>query len=324
MTVRKLLAGAIFLFPLISLPASAQHYPTRPITLVVPLAPGGAMDTIIRVMGGRLTEKLAQPMIVETRTGGGTVIGAVSVAKAAADGYTLLVAPSGTLTTNAALYKKLAYDPLTDFIPIALYAKVPFVLVVNPKLPIHSVADLVDYARRGGPLSYGSTGTGAVPHLATELLKSTIGIEMTHVPYRGAIPALTDVVAGHIQLTFADPSVAPPLIADGKLRAIGVSSLTRIGIMPDVPPLSEVGVPGFEAVSWHMIVAPAGTPADVVETLHNAFKTVGAIPEIQERLVAMGLIPVDSPSLPELKSFLATEFIRWGRLVEKAGIAGSE
>jgi tripartite-type tricarboxylate transporter receptor subunit TctC len=302
----------------------AQDFPSRPIVVVVPLGAGGAMDTIIRVMGSKLTERLGQPIVVENRTGGGTVTAATVVANAPADGYTLLVAPSGTLTTNAALYKKLPYNPGKDFVPIALYTKVPFVLVVNPSLPIASVSDLVRYAKGGGQLSYSSTGTGAVPHLATELLRSAIGIEMTHVPYRGAVQALTDVIAGNVQLTFADPSIAPPYIADGKLRALGVSSRQPIGIMPDVSPLADVGVPEFEAVSWHMVVAPVATPPAVVDKLHAAFKEVGGLPEIKQRLITMGLLPVDTPSVADLKSFQHAELIKWSALVEKVGIAGSE
>ena len=221
------------------------------------------------------------------------------------------------------LYKALPYDPVRDFIPVALYTKVPFVLVVNADLPVNNIADLVRYAKAGNKLSYASTGTGAVPHLATELLKSALGIDMTHVPYRGAPPALTDVIAGHVQLTFADPSLAPPILKDGKVRALGASSQTRIGIMPDVPALTEAGVPGFEAVSWHMVVAPAGTPRDVIEKLNAAFKAVGKQPEIQEKLVGMGLIPVDTPSEPDLRKFLDAEMVKWRAQVEKAGIAGS-
>jgi tripartite-type tricarboxylate transporter receptor subunit TctC len=321
--LRNIVAAFALLLCAVS-PALAETFPARPVTLVVPLGAGGAMDVIIRTMGPKLTEILGQPMVVENKTGGGTVTAAQYVAKSvSADGYTLLVAPSGTLTTNTVLYKTLSYDPLKDFVPIALYTKVPFVLVVNPDLPIKSVADLVSYAKAGSKLSYSSTGTGAVPHLATELLRSALNIEMTHVPYRGAPQALTDVVAGHVQLTFADPSVAPPLMKDGKIRAIGASSLSRIGIMPDVPPLADVGVSGFEAVSWHMVVAPAATPPDVVEKLHAAFKAVGKQKDVQDKLVSMGLIPVDTPSVPELKKFLDAEMVKWRQQVEKAGIAGS-
>jgi tripartite-type tricarboxylate transporter receptor subunit TctC len=324
MIFRKIFAAAAFLFCAWPAAVSAETFPSRAIMLVVPLAAGGAMDTIIRAMGPKLSEILGQPIVVENRTGGGTVIAAVSVARANPDGYTLLVAPSGTLTTNVALYKKLPYDPERDFVPIALYTKVPFVLVVNSDLPVKSIPDLVRYAKGGATLSFSSTGTGAAPHLATELLKSALGIEMTHVPYRGAPPALMDLVAGHVQVTFADPSLAPQFMKDGKVRALGVSSLARIGIMPDVPPLAEAGVPGFEAVSWHMVMAPAGTPPDVVEKLHAAFKAVGKMPDIQERLVAMGLLPIDSPPVNELKAFQNSELIKWRGMAEKAGVAGTE
>ena len=250
---------------------------------------------------------------------------AVWVAKAPADGYTLMFTPSGTLTTNATLYKNLPYNPAVDFVPIALLVKVPFVLVVDPSLPVRSIPDLIKYAKeRPGTISYSSTGTGAVPHLAAKLLKSSIGIEMTHVPYRGAIPALTDVVAGHVQLTFADPSISPPLIKEGKVRALGVSSLTRLGNLPDIAPLAEVGVPGFEAVSWHLVVALAHTPPAIVNKLHDEIKTLVAQPEIQQQMIKMGLIPVDTPSVEQLKSFVASEIVRWGKLVQQAGIAGSQ
>jgi len=303
----------------------ADDYPTRPITFVVPLGAGGSLDIIARSLGPKLTERLGKPIVIENRTGGGTVIAAASVARAAPDGYTILLAPSGTLTTNATLHRSLSYDPRKDFIPVALYVKVPFVLVVNPSLPIESVSDLVKYAKDNpGKLAFGSTGTGAVPHLAAELFKTKIGIEMTHVPYKGAIPALTDVVAGHVQLTFADPSLAPQLIKEGKVRAIGVTSFTRVGVLPEVPPIADAGVPGFEAVSWHMAVAPAGTPRPVVDKLHDEIKRAMAQPAMREQLIKMGLIPVDTPGVEELQRFLAREIDGWGKLVRQTGLAGSE
>jgi tripartite-type tricarboxylate transporter receptor subunit TctC len=190
---------------------------------------------------------------------------------------------------------------------------------------VHSIADLVRYAKEHpGQLSYGSTGTGAAPHLAGEMLKSMTGIEMTHVPYRGSIPALTDVIANNVQLTFTDPAIAPPQIADGKVRALGVSSLTRVPVLPDVPPLAEAGVPGFEAVSWHMIVAPRATLRAVIDRLHAELAAVIATPELQQRIAAIGLIPVESPPPDALESFLASEMGRWGALVRQVGIAGSE
>jgi tripartite-type tricarboxylate transporter receptor subunit TctC len=247
---KRLAISIVGLSCMLTTAVRAEDYPTRQVTIVVPLTAGGALDVLARTLGAKLADRLGKPFVVENRTGGGTVTAAVWVAKAPADGYTLMFTPSGTLATNATLYKNLPYNPAADFVPIALLAKVPFVLVVDPALPVRSIPDLIKYAKeRPGTISFSSTGTGAVPHLAAEMLKGAIGIEMTHVPYRGAPQALTDVVAGQVQLTFADPSISPPLIKEGKVRALGVSSLTRLGSLPDISPLAEVGVPGFEAVS---------------------------------------------------------------------------
>jgi tripartite-type tricarboxylate transporter receptor subunit TctC len=305
--------------------ARAQDFPARPITLIIPLGAGGAMDILARgQLGPKLSERLGKPVIIENRTGGGTVIAATAVAKSPPDGYTLFFTPAGTLTTNVTLYKQLPYDPAKDFVPVALTSKVAFVLVVNPSLPVNSVADLVKYAKeRPGQLSYGSTGIGATPHLAGEILKRMADIQMTHVPYRGSPPALNDVVAGHVQLTFTDPAIGPPLIKEGKVRALGVTSLTRIGVLPEVPPIADT-FPGFEAVSWHMVAAPAGTPKEVVSRLNAELKSIVALPEVQQQIVKMGLIAMDTPSPEELKRFLDAEIDRWGKLVQQVGIAGTE
>ena len=240
--------------------AHAQDYPTRQVTLLLPFAPGGAIDVGARFFAQKLGERFGKPFVVENRPGAGTVIAANAVAKAAPDGYTILVALS-PLATNATLYKQLPYDPTKDFAPVARVADIPFVLVVNPSLPVHSVAELIAYAKeRPGKLTYASSGPGSTLHLAGELLKSMTGIEMTHVPYRGSPPALSDVVAGHVNLMFSDPSSAVAQIKEGKVRPLGVSSLTRMPTAPDLPPLAEAGVPGFEAVSWSLFVAPANTP----------------------------------------------------------------
>jgi len=307
-------------------PAAAQDFPARPITLVLPLGAGGAMDIIARTQfEPQLRERLGKSIVVENRTGGGTVIAAASVAKSPPDGYTLFFVPAGTLTTNATLYKKLPYDPAKDFVPIALPSKLGFVLSVHPSLPVHSVADLIAYAKeRPGKLAFGSTGIGATPHLAVEMLKRAGGFEMTHVPYRGMPQAVNDLVAGHVQMVFADPAGAPPLIQDKKIRPLAVSSLTRIGAVPDVPTLDELGFRGFEAVSWHMIVAPAGTPKPVVDRLHREFKAIVARPEFEQQMTKMGLIAIDSPPPDELQRFLLAEIARWGKLVEEVGIAGTE
>jgi tripartite-type tricarboxylate transporter receptor subunit TctC len=309
----------------LSQPAPAQEFPTRAVTLVVPLAPGGAMDIITRAYGAKLSERLGKPVIVENRPGGGTVTAAVSVAKAAPDGHTLLVTPSGTLATNATLYKSLPYDPIKDFVPVALYTKVPFVLVVNPALPVKTLPELIKYAKDNpGRLTYASTGVGTVPHLAFEILKTMAGVEITHVPYRGTPPALNDVIGGHVHMFFSDTAVAPPLLAEGKIRALGVSSLTRAGVLPDVPTIAEAGLPGFEAVSWHLIVAPGATPRPIVEKLHAELRSVTTAPDIHQQMVTMGLIPLDTPSVDELQRFVASEIAGWGKVVRQVGIAGTE
>jgi len=304
--------------------AVAEDFPTRPVTILIPLAAGGAMDIIARTFAPKVADRLGKPVLVEERVGAGTVLAANDVAHGAADGYTLLDAPSGTLTTNVTLYKKLSYDPEKDFIPVALYCQVPFVLVTNPSQPYKTMAELIAYAKANpGKLSFGSTGVGAVPHLALEIIKSMAGIDMVHVPYKGGPPALNDIMGDHIQLFFADTAITPPLIAAGKIRALGVSSKARVDVLPDVPPIADT-LPGFEAVSWHLIVAPSATPRAVVDKLHDAFKAAVASPDIRQKMASMGLIPVDTPSVEDLQHFVKSEIGRWGALVEKAGIAHTE
>jgi tripartite-type tricarboxylate transporter receptor subunit TctC len=306
--------------------AAADEYPARPITLILPLGAGGAMDILARgQFEPKLKERLGKPIVIENRTGGGTVIAATAVAKSPPDGYTLFFVPAGTLTTNARLYKKLPYDPGKDFTPIALTSSVAFVLVVHPSLPVHSMKELVAYAKeRPGQLAFGSTGIGATPHLAVEIVMRDAGLKMTHVPYRGMPQAVNDVVGNHVQMVFADPAGAPPLIKDGKLRPLAVSSRVRISSLPDVPTMEEAGFKGFEAVSWHMIVGPAGMPKEIVDRLHAEFKRIATSPEFKAQVDRMGLLAIDSSPPAALKSFLDSEIERWGKLVEDVGIAGSE
>jgi putative tricarboxylic transport membrane protein len=304
--------------------AQPQDYPVRPVTLIVPFAPGGSVDIVARMVGQKLAVRLGKPVIVENRPGAGAVIAYAAVAKAAPDGYTLLIAPS-SLAVNASLYKKLPYDAAKDFAPVALVARIPLLLVVNPTLPVHSVPELIKFAKeRPGLLSYASSGQGSSPHLAAELFKTMTGIEMTHVPYKGGAPALSDVVAGHVSLMFVDPGPAVPQIREAKVRVLGVSSLTRVPALPDIPPIAEAGVLGFEAVSWQLIVGPANTAKDIVNKLHAEVKNLVETPEIQQRLVSLGMIPISSPSPEELQLFIQSEIVRWGEVVQKAGIAGTE
>jgi tripartite-type tricarboxylate transporter receptor subunit TctC len=320
----RVAAAAVLALGVVCQPLAADDYPTRPITILIPLAAGGAMDIIARSFAPKLAERLGKPVLIEERVGAGTVLAANDVAHGAPDGYTLLDAPSGTLTTNATLYSKLSYDPVADFTPIALYCQVPFVLVTNPAEPFKTVPELIAYAKGNpGKLSFASTGVGAVPHLAGEMLMSMAGIDMVHVPYKGGPPALNDVMGDHVQLFFADTAITPPLIAAGKIRALGVSSKTRVDALPGVPPIADT-VPGFEAVSWHLVVAPSGTPRPIVDRLHDEMKSVIKSPDIWQQMISMGLIPVDTASVEDLRRFVKSEIVHWGDLVRKIGIAGTE
>ena len=315
-----------FLFGMLATAAAADDYPSRPITLILPLGAGGAMDILARgQFEPKLKDRLGKPVIIENRTGGGTVIAATAVAKAAPDGYTLFFAPAGTLTTNATLYKKLPYDPAKDFTPVAMTSSVAFALAVNPSLPVHSIKELIQYVKeRPGQLSFGSTGIGATPHLAFEILMREAGLKMTHVPYRGMPQAVNDVIGNHVQMVFADPSVGAPLFKEGKLRALAVSSKVRIGAMPDVPTMEEAGFPGFEAVSWHMIVGPAGMPKEIVDKLNAEFKHMAVSADYKAQIDRMGLLAIETPSPDELRKYLDAEIARWGQLVKDVGIAGTE
>jgi tripartite-type tricarboxylate transporter receptor subunit TctC len=306
-------------------PAAAQDYPTRPVTIVVPFTAGGTTEILARIVGQKLEERLGKPVLVDMKPGAGTAIGSNAVAKATPDGYTLLMATSTPMAINVTLHKNLPYDPANDFVPLALVAQSPFVLVVNPDLPVKSVQDLVAYAKANpGKLSYGSGGAGAPHHLFGELFKSMTGIEMTHVPYRGSLPALNDVVAGHIQFMFCDVPPSAGMIQAGRVRAIGVSTTARLPAFPDIPPVGEAGVPGFDAAAWLMLVAPAKTPAPIVDKLHNELKRVFATPDAKEQLAKLSLLPLDSPSIPDMQNFVRSEILRWGKVVAQAGIAGSE
>ena len=304
--------------------ARCQDYPTRPIILIVPFAPGGSVDIVARIAGQKLAERLGKPVVVENRPGGSTLVAASAVAKASPDGYTLMIAPSGTLAINATLYNKLPYDPLRDFAAVALITVVPLVLVVNPALPVRSVPDLISLSKeKPGLLSYASAGAGSSLHLAAELFKGLTGIELTHVPYKGGAPAMSDVVAGHVSLMFADTGVALPQIREGNVRALGVSSTARLSAAPDIPSIAEA-VPGYDAASWQMVVAPAGTPKEIVAKLRGEIAAVMASPDIRERLAQIGLTAVVSPPPEDVKRFLKSEITRWGAIVQRAGLAGSE
>jgi tripartite-type tricarboxylate transporter receptor subunit TctC len=324
-----LLAAAALLMGVSSLAQAqtspAQDYPNRAVTLVVPYPAGGGLDALARMLGQKLAERLGKPVVIENRTGAGTVIGAASVAKAAPDGYTIMLGTSTPFAITATLNKSLPYAPAKDFAPIALVSNAPFLLLVHPSQPVHSVADLIALAKaKPGQLSYGSAGPGSPQNLSFELLKTLTGINIVHVPYRGDGPALTDLVAGHIPTMFGEPTPILPLLKDGKVRALGVSSASRLPIAPDVPTIAEAGVPGFDLTSWQMIVAPAGTPQEIVDKLHVEVKKVLELPEVKAEFARTARITVDYPSVDDLQRFMRSEIVRLGKVVEHAGIARSQ
>jgi tripartite-type tricarboxylate transporter receptor subunit TctC len=307
--------------------AAAQSYPTRPITIIVPLAAGTGMDTVVRLYADELSKSLGHSVVVDNRPGAATMIGTEAVAKAAPDGYTLLVATSSAMAINPVLYKKVAYDPVRDFVPISFYVKSPFILVVNPQLPVKSVPELIKYAREksANPLTFSSPGAGVPQHLSGEYLKQKFGIEMTHVPYRNTGQSITDIAAGHVSLGFVEAGASVPLIKDGKLRALAVSASTRLPLLPDVLPFSEAAdAPDFEAVSWHILFAPASTPQNIVGRLHAEMARIMAAPAMQKHVADLGLIPFDSPTTEGITTYLASERVKWGALVKKLGLEGSQ
>ena len=268
----------------------AQDYPSRQVTFVVPFAPGGGTDILGRLVGQKLSERFGKSFVVENRPGAGTLTAALQVMKSPPDGYTIMMATSSTMAINPTLYKKLPYEPGKDLQTVAMICGVPFVLVVNPALAVHSIADLVKLAKER-PLNYGSGGTGAFHHLIGEYFKSTFGVEMAHVPYRGTLPALNDVVAGHIQVLFSDMAPALQLIQAGKVRAIGVTTKQRAASAPDIPPLAEVGAPTFDWAAWQAVAVPGGTPKDIMAKLNTAVHAAIAEPDVAKQLLAQQLHP---------------------------------
>jgi tripartite-type tricarboxylate transporter receptor subunit TctC len=326
LTRRKLLAALPPLLMAMCVRAQAvTRYPARPVNVVVPYAAGGGLDLVARLLAQKLSERTGQSFFVQNRLGAGGVIAASDVARATPDGYTLLVGSSTQLAIQVTLYKKLPYDPSADFVPIALVASVPFVLIVNPSLPVHTAGDLIKLAKeRPGQLLFGSSGVGGPPHLYMELLQTMTGTKMTHIPYKGTAQAILDVVSGRVPILMSDVAPAAPLIKAGKVRALGVSSTTRVAALPDVPPIAENGVPGFDAVAWLMVVAPAAVPSAVVDKLHADLKDIVATPETQKTFVKLGVIPIETPPVAKLQAFVRSEIGRWRIVVEHAGLAGTE
>jgi tripartite-type tricarboxylate transporter receptor subunit TctC len=315
-----LLVGACALAALVAATAHAQTYPSRPLRLIVPFPPGGSTDILARALGQKLSEGLAQPVVIDNRGGAGGTIGSEAAAKSSPDGYTIMMGHLGTLAVNVSMYKKLAYDPVKSFAPVCLMAMVPSVLVVNNALPVKSAEELIAYARANpGKLAYGSAGTGSTSHLTTEYFKLATGTDILHVPYKGVGPMLTDLVSGQLSMGLNGAPAVMPHVTSGRLRALAVSSLTRLPSLPDVPTLDESGLNGFEANGWYGIVAPAGTPGEIVRRLNSEVRRAMATPELRARLDAEGAIP--SGGTPEeFGSFIASEIVRWGAVLKRAGI----
>ena len=306
--------------------AKAQTYPARPVTIIVPLAAGTGMDTLARLYGEQLSQTLGKPVVIENKPGAALMLGMAVVAAAPPDGHTLGIATSGPMAIGPALYKKINFDPTKDFAPIHLYVKSPLVLVVDPALPIKSVSELIQYAKASAnPMSYSTPGAGAFQHLSTEFMAQRFGLKMTHVPYRSSPQSIADIAAGHVNLGFAEAGASLPLIRDGKLRALAVSSLARLPTLPDVPPFGEAaGAPDFEAVSWHVLLAPAGTPKEIIDRLHHEMKRIMSAPDMQQRTSNIGLLPIDSPSIEGIRQYIKSEQDKWGSLVKKLGLEGSQ
>jgi len=292
----------------------------------VPLAAGSGMDVLVRLYADKLQERLGKPVVIENKPGAALMLAASTVAVAPPDGHTLLVSTSTVMAINPVLYKKVNYDAQKDFTPISFYVKSPFILVVNNDLPVKTVPELIKYAKETQtPVTFASTGIGTGLHLAGEYMKQRFGLNMTHVPYRNTGQSLADIVAGHVKMSFAEAGATLPLIREGKLRVLAVSASTRIPTLPDVPTFAEAaGVPDFEVVSWHMLFAPNATPKEIVQRLNGDMNAIMSDPEMQKKIIGIGLLPVGTPSLDEAQKFIASERDKWGSLLQKLGLQGTQ
>ncbi len=300
--------------------AAAQDYPTKTVTLVVPFAPGGSSDLISRLVAQKLSESFKQQFIVENRAGGAGNIAMQAVARAAPDGYTLILGHIGVLAVNPAMFARLPYDPVKDFAPISMLATVPSVVVVNPKVPAKTLKEFIALAKaKPNSVTYGSAGNGSSGHLAMEYLSQTAGIDMVHVPYKGTGPMLTDLMGGQTQATFTGAVPMLPHIKSGKLRPLAVGSAKRVPSLPDVPTVAESGYPGFETSQWYGILAPAKTPAPLIAKLSAEINRILKLPDVNERLTADGAYPRGTTP-EEFAAFIQTEMSRWGKVVKTAGI----
>ena len=319
------LMGAALALALPGFPAKAQEYPTRNVTIVVPLAAGSGMDLIVRIYGEELAKALGKPVVVENQPGAALMLAVQNVARAAPDGHTLVVSASPPMAVNPTLYKKLNYDAEKDFVPLALYAKSPFVLVINPAFGAGTMKEFIKKAQdSANPVTYATTGAGTLQYLTMETLKRDHNFQASHVPYRSPPQIVTDVVGGHITSSISETGAALSLIVEGKLKALGITSATPHPALPQVPPMAEaMGLPGFEAVSWHVLMAPAATPRPIVERLHGEMTRITGGAAFQKRVSDIGLMPLQPRSIEEIQKYIKSERERWGGVVTQLGLAGS-
>ena len=322
--LRRLIRAGVGLFALLAVvlgatsPARAD-YPERPVTIVVGFPPGGPSDVLARIVANKLGELLGQPFVIDNRPGaGGNVAGEV-VAHAAPDGYTLLMGNNSILATNASLYAKIDFDPLKDFAPISLIGSQANILVVNPNVPANNLEQLIELAKANpGKLNFASSGYGAAAHLAGELFKTMAHVDIVHVPYKGAGPALQDVVSGQDQMMFATAASVLGMIKSGQVRALAVTTLKRAAVLPDLPTIDELGIKGFEASTWHGLVAPEGTPKAIVATLHRAVIAALSDPNVRQQLVGLG-VDVDGDTPEEFTAYIKAEIPKWAAVIKASG-----
>jgi tripartite-type tricarboxylate transporter receptor subunit TctC len=303
----------------VSLPATARTYPVKPIRFVVPYPAGGPLDTVARLLAQKVSESVKQPVVVDNKPGAGGNIGADIVAKSPPDGYTIVMGAVATHAINPALYASIPFDPVRDFAPVTQVASTPNVLVVNPSLPVHSVREFIDYAKKNpGKLNFGSGSTGSAGHLAGELFKSLAGVEMTHVPYKGAAPAMQDLIGGQIHLMFDNLASSLGQVRGGRIRALAVTTAKRTALAPELPTIAESGLPGFDISTWFGVFAPAGTPRAALDRLHAEFTRALAAADVRDKMLALGAEPVGNRP-EEFAGYIREEAAKYARLVKASG-----
>jgi tripartite-type tricarboxylate transporter receptor subunit TctC len=311
--------AAAFLYTVCAAPVAAQEYPVKPVRFVIAFSPAGPSDILTRIIGSKLAEALGHTFIFDNRPGAGGNLAGEIVAKAPPDGYTLLMGNNSILATNASLYKNMSFDPVKDLAPVALLASQPNILVVHPSLPVRSVRELIAFSKaHPDQLNYASSGSGAAAHLAAELFKSMTGVQMVHIPYKGASPALVDMLAGQCQVMFATALSVQPYLQSNRLRPLAVSTAKRARIMPQLPTVAEAGVPGFEATTWHGVVSTAGTPPAVINKLNAEINKVLKLPDVNTTLTRQGA-EVLGGTPQEFAAYIRSEIPKWAKVVKASG-----